>query len=219
MVIVEGQTEESFVNDVLAPALWLRELLLTPILLGVPGQKGGRTNYARVRKDILLHLKQDKNSYCSTMLDYYGLGVGFPGTSPSGTLSNSGKVRHIEAAIQADMCAQVPELRPDLRLLPYLQLHEYEALLFSDPAAFANGINHSHLAGQFSSIRDRFPNPEDINDNPETAPSKRILKIYPGYRKVIDGSLAARAVTVEKMRESCPHFRDWLDRLSKLQPL
>jgi hypothetical protein len=81
-IIVEGQTEESFIEKVLAPALWHREIYLTPIILGVPGHKGGNVNYARVKKDILLHLRQDPEAYCSTMLDLYGLGEGFPGVPP-----------------------------------------------------------------------------------------------------------------------------------------
>ena len=76
-----------FVSSVLAEALWADEVYLTPILLGVPGHKGGRPSYARVRKDVLLHLKQDKAARCSTMLDFYGLGPGFPGAPvpPSNT--------------------------------------------------------------------------------------------------------------------------------------
>jgi len=64
-IVVEGQTEESFVQRVLAPTLWLREIYLTPIILGVPGHKGGNVNYARVKKDVLLHLRQDPTAYCS----------------------------------------------------------------------------------------------------------------------------------------------------------
>ena len=69
-------------RKVLAPALWHREIYLTPIILGVPGHKGGNVNYARVKKDVLLHLRQDPTAYCSTMLDLYGLGDGFPGVPP-----------------------------------------------------------------------------------------------------------------------------------------
>jgi hypothetical protein len=58
-IVVEGQSEEAFVNDVLAPTLWRRQTYLVPILLGVPGQKGGRPSYSRLKKDLLLHLKQD----------------------------------------------------------------------------------------------------------------------------------------------------------------
>jgi hypothetical protein len=94
-----------------------------------------------LKKDILLHLKQDQTAYCSTMLDFYGLGEGFPGTPVPAHLASIAKVRHIEQAIKADICAMIPGFRPDVRLLPYIQLHEYEGLLFSHPAAFAKAIN------------------------------------------------------------------------------
>ena len=183
-VVVEGQTEESFVKDVLAEVLWPHELYLIPILLGVPGHKGGRPDYVRLKKDIVLHLKQEQTAYCSTMLDFYGLGEGFPGTPVPPNLSNIDKVTHIEQAIKADICELVPNLRPDLRFLPYIQLNEYEGLLFSDPTVFATAINQPHLAKTFQLVRDDFPTPEDINDDPITAPSKRVLQVYRSYRRV-----------------------------------
>ena len=215
-VVVEGPSEESFVNEVLAPTLGTRQVFLNPILLGVPGHKGGRVNYDRVQKDILLKLKQDRSAYCSTMLDFYGLGKGFPGTPLPSNLSNLDKVTRIEQALKQDIIAQAPDLRPDVRFLPYLQLHEYEGLLFSDPAAFARGINQSNLASQFQSIREDFPTPEDIDESPDTAPSKRVLQLYPSYSKALDGTRAAMAVGIDTMRRECPHFRDWLQRLEQL---
>jgi hypothetical protein len=68
-VVVEGQTEESFVNNVLARVLWPRNIILSARLLGVPGHKGGRPNYARLKKDLLLSLRQDRTAFCSMMLD------------------------------------------------------------------------------------------------------------------------------------------------------
>jgi hypothetical protein len=216
VVIVEGQTEESFVNDVLAEAMWPAEVYLTPILLGVPGHKGGRTSYARVKKDVLLHLKQDKAAYCSTMLDFYGLGPGFPGTPVPIGLTSIAKAARVEQAMKADVCELVPDLRPDVRFLPYVQMHEYEGLLFSDPRLFAEAINQRHLAEAFQEVRAGFPTPEDIDDDPITAPSKRILRAFGSYRKVLDGTIAARRVGIEAMRRECPHFRDWLARLQAL---
>ncbi len=119
-------------------------------------------------------------------------------------------------SFKADIVAAMPGPRPDLRFLPYLQLHEYEGLLFSDPAAFAAGIRQQHLAARFQAIRAAFPTPEDINDDPNTAPSKRVLGEYPSYRKVLDGTLAARAVGIERMRQECPHFRAWVEQLEAL---
>ena len=213
-VVVEGETEESFVKNVLAQVLWPYQVYLRPILLGPPRHKGGRTNYDRVNKHVVIQLKQDRTAYCSTMLDLYGLGSGFPGMPLPANLSNLDKVVRIEKAVKADIVMQVPDLRPDIRFVPYLQLHEYEGLLFSDPEAFASGIGQPHLAGRFETIRKAFPTPEDIDDDPNTAPSKRVLNAYPGYRKVLDGSLAAEAVGVDRMRQQCPHFRemDWAAR-------
>ncbi len=215
-VIVEGPTERSFVQEVLAPVLWNRGIYLTPTILGVPGHKGGRTNYARVRKDVLRQLKEDRTACCSTMLDFYGLGKGFPGTPLPPNLSNVDKVIHLERAMREDIIAEVPDLRPDARFLPYLQLHEYEGLLFSDPEAFANGISQSHLTAQFQAIRQCFPTPEDIDDSPVTAPSKRVFGLCPSYNKVLDGTRAASAVGIEAMRRECPHFRDWVESLVQL---
>ena len=212
-VIVEGPTERSFVQEVLAPFLWPSDVYVTAIILGVPGHKGGRTNYARVKKDVLRQLNEDRAAYCSTMFDFNGLGKGFPGTPLPPNLANVDKVIHMERAMKDDIIAQVPDLRPDVRFIPYLQLHEYEALLFSDPEAFASGMSQPHLAGQLRNIRQMFPTLEDIDDSPNDAPSKRILRLCRSYNKVLDGTRAAGAVGIPTMLLECQHFRDWMDRL------
>lgn len=218
-IIVEGQTEESFIDKVLAPALWHREIYLTPVILGVPGHKGGNVNYARVKKDILLHLRQDPAAYCSTMLDLYALGDGFPGVPPPPHLTGFQKASVRELAIYQDIVASAPETRPDLRFYPYLQVHEYEGLLFSDPDAFARGLGQQVLSGRLRAIRNAFATPEDINDDPQSAPSKRVLAIYGSYRKVIEGTVAAQQVGIEAMRQQCPHFHQWVSRLETAAPL
>ncbi len=218
-VIVEGQTEESFVSGPLAESFWLLQVHLTPVILGVPGHKGGRTSYARVERDILRQLKQDRRSYCSTMIDFYGLGNGFPGTPAPPNLGNVQRVELIERSVKEDIFRQIPDLRPDLRLIPYLSLHEYEGLLFSDPNAFAQSIGQARLLNRFQQVRDDYPTPEDINDDPQSAPSKRVIGIYAGYRKVIEGTIAARAVGIPRMRQQCAHFRAWLQQLEVLPEL
>ncbi len=218
-VVVEGQTEAAFVGNVLAREFWNKDINLTPVLVGRPGHKGGTVSYDRVSHDVVMLLKQERKPYCTTMVDLYGLGPGFPGSPPPGQLSNQERVRQIEAAFKRDICERVPELRPDLRFIPYLQLHEYEGLLFSDPTAFAMGINQGHLAREFQRIRDGFATPEDINDSPATAPSKRVIAVYPGYRKVIEGTQAAAKVGVAAMRTQCPHFREWLEALERVKEL
>jgi hypothetical protein len=215
-VIVEGTTEEIFISSVVAPSLWNREVFVTPVILGVAGHKGGNVKYARVRKDILLKLKQDRTAFCSTMLDLYGLGDGFPGTPLPSNLNGHQKAERIEQAVHEDIVAAIPDLRPDIRFIPYLQVHEYEGLLFSDSEAFAQALGGRNLSRQLGKIRDAFPTPEDINDDPNTAPSKQVCALYPSYQKVIDGTVAAQAIGLPRMRQECPHFNAWMDRLESL---
>ncbi len=150
------------------------------------------------------------------MIDYYGLGPGFPGLPVPPHLNTIETVTRIEHAVKDDICRKLPDFRPDVRLIPYLSLHEYEGLLFSDPEALARSIGKPQFAKRFREIRNAFQTPEDINDDPQTAPSKRVIQVYPGYRKVIEGTLAARAVGIRRMCQECPHFGDWLDRLAAL---
>lgn len=215
-VVVEGQTEESFIKNLLAEDFWPHQIYLSPILLGVPGHKGGRVNYDRVLRDVIVQLKQDRAAYCSTMLDFYGLGRGFPGTPQPPSLTHIQKVQSIEQAVKQDICRRVPDLQADIRFIPYVQLHEYEGLLFSDPAAFAGALGKPELTRRFQTIRDEFDTPEDINNDPAKAPSKRVLQAYPSYGKVIDGTLAACAVGIATMQRECRHFRNWLGRLKAL---
>jgi hypothetical protein len=150
------------------------------------------------------------------MLDLCGLGEGFPGFLVPPNLSNIDKVTHIERAIKSDIRDLYPDLRADRRFVPYIQLHEYEGLLFSDPSSLAAAIHEPYLAAALQKVRGDFSTPEDINDEPLTSPSKRILQVYPGYRKVIDGTIAARGVGIEAMRRECPHFRRWIVQLKAL---
>lgn len=124
-IIVEDQTEESFVSKVLAEKLWLSGISATAIIIGKPGHKGGRTSYDRLKRDLTIQLKQDRRSYCTTMLDLYGLGPGYPGTPLPDRLTGLQNAQRIESAIKDDISNH--------RFIPYLSVHEFEALLFSNP--------------------------------------------------------------------------------------
>lgn len=98
-------------------------------------------------------------------------------------------------------------------------MHEFEALLFSDCAALAEVVGRPHLAAEFQRIRDQFESPEQIDDGPITAPSKRILAIVPEYRKTVDGILVASRVGLERFRAACPHFNHWMTRVERVPGL
>jgi hypothetical protein len=102
------------------------------------------------------------------------------------------------------------------RFVPFVMMHEFEGLLFSDCRRFASGIGRPDLETAFQAIRDQFATPEEINDSPVTAPSRRVLQLIPGYEKPLLGPLAALEIGLERIRRECPHFRDWLARLEGL---
>lgn len=115
----------------------------------------------------------------------------------------------------ADLQQVMPKNFDQRRFIPFVMVHEFEALLFSDCRRFATAIGCEELARDFQSIRDGFPTPEDIDDSPRTAPSKRIENIFPRYEKMLMGVLASLEIGLEAMRRECPHFADWLERLEK----
>jgi hypothetical protein len=151
------------------------------------------------------------------MFDFYGLGSGFTKSLLPTGLANREKVARIEAAVKSDLAGSLPEsLRVDVRFLPYLQLHEYEGLLFSDPDAFALAIDEPRLMPQFRRIRGEFATPEDIDDGLQSAPSKRVAAAFASYDKVLHGVLAAKSVGIAAMRRECPHFNQWVASLERL---
>ena len=216
-IVVEGQTEETFVKEVLAEELSYRGVYLYPLLLGTPSHQGGRVNYQRVKRDVQKLLKQDRNVYCTTLIDLYGLGGGFPERRDGLEIQPLCRAERIEIAMKDEIARTLGESwRADIRFIPYIQQYEFEGLLFSDPAGLAQGIYMHHLLDQFQSIRGGFTTPEDINDGPETAPSKRILKIYPPYQKPLHGVLAALEMGLRTIRGQCPRFNAWIAKLEAL---
>jgi hypothetical protein len=92
-------------------------------------------------------------------------------------------------------------------------MHEFEGLLFSDCAAFSRGIGRPDLEADLKKIRDQFPTPEDIDDSPIPAPSKRVIDLVPGYEKPLLGTLAALEIGLDRIRQECRHFDQSLVRL------
>ncbi|NLY14761.1 MAG: DUF4276 family protein [Gammaproteobacteria bacterium] len=215
-VICEGQTEEMFVNELLQPVFIPKGIFLLPALVGKPGHKGGNFKFERLYADVEKRLLGDTTSFCTTFFDYYGLPQSFPGKSADDS--------HTDIASKADAIqhAMTLELSKKLgddamrRFIPFVQMYEFEALLFSDPVAFAKGIDKSELEIQLAKIAEQFETPEHINNSPDTAPSKRIEALIPGYEKPILGSLAALEVGLQAIRSSCPLFNSWLEKLEAL---
>jgi len=224
LIHVEGQTEEDFVNEFLRDHLFgMGYVNVSARIIGNARQRqnrGGIRPWPSVRKDIVNHLREDPTCIATTMVDYYGLpraGDGaWPARSDAAVLNKERKASSVEAALLSDISVAMGNNFAPRRFVPFVLMHEFEALLFSDCLAFSRGIGLPALLPHLTAIRAQFPTPEDINDSPETAPSKRILNLVPNYQKPLLGSLAALEIGLERMREECPHFNDWLLRLEAL---
>ena len=224
LVHVEGPTEETFVNEVLAGHLYARGYeRVDARIIGNVRQRGGIRGWDSVRKDILRHLKEDRRRIVTTMVDYYALPQtgqrAWPGRSGAGAMPFPHRAPTVHTALLADIAAGMGEDFDTRRFVPYVVMHEFEGLLFSDCTAFAEGVGQRALAADLQAIRDQFETPEEINDSPETAPSKRLAALLPGYQKPLYGNLAALEIGLEKIRLECPHFRDWLNCLEGLGEL
>jgi hypothetical protein len=220
LIHVEGQTEEAFVNRVLRDYLIGRGYAdVSARIVGkgrARGERGGIRRWPEVKKDILKHLRQDPGCVATTIVDFYGLPRGakhaWPGRREAAQFQGARKAEAVEAALLADVGK---ELDPR-RFVPFVVFHEFEALLFSDCAAFSMAIGRPELETPLQAIRDGFPTPEDINDSPKTASSKRVEALIPGYQKPIMGTLAALEIGLDAMRRECPHFGAWIARLESL---
>jgi hypothetical protein len=214
LISVEGQTEETFVREVLQPRFEFH-LFLQPVVLKtrrVPGRsanRGGHVSYCRIKKELLGLLGDTSARAVTTMYDFYALPHDFPGyaTMPRG--SGARKVDHLEQSLANDI--------EDFRFNPYLQIHEFEAMLFSEPESIVNWMNGTdRQLLELSRVRQAFLNPEEINDDPNTSPSHRILEVFPAYEKVIAGSLIVKNIGLNRIRASCPHFDEWMSWLENL---
>ena len=170
-----------------------------------------------VKQDVVTHLKEDPQCLASIMVDYYALPQAgekvWPGREEAGRLPFSQKAPTIQDALLEEICDAMGKGFDPRRFLPYVMMHEFEALLFSDCERFAQGIGRPNLAPRFQEIRNAFETPEEIDDSPATAPSKRVQALVPGYEKPLMGTLAVLEIGLEAIREQCPHFRTWLERL------
>jgi|SRR5579863_7037810 len=213
--VVEGQTEETFVRDLLSSELALKGIYcyahrVTTGRKGSRVYRGGLLSFQHLRKDLELWMKQDSgaDSWFTTMVDLYRLPSDFPGIAESRALADPvAKAELLEARFMDNLSHP--------RFVPYIQPHEFEALLFSDPPGFSIAfpmVTGAELA-ELEAIRRAAGTPEHIDEGDETSPSKRISKLLPEYDKPVSGPLIAKRIGLTKMRAECHHFDRWLRRL------
>lgn len=224
LIHVEGETEETFVRELIAPHLVAAGFdKVAPKLLGnarARSRRGGIRSWAAAASDIVQKLREDPGSYASTLVDYYALPSGGPDGWPNrdgtSSLPHADRAVAIEGGMERAVNGVFAATSRPRRFVGGVLLHEFEALLFSDCTAFAEGVGLPGLATAMSDIRARFPSREDIDDSPVTAPSKRMIGLVPTYQKPIMGNIGALHIGLGPMRAHCPHFNRWLTRLEAL---
>jgi hypothetical protein len=223
LIHVEGETEETFVNEVLAAHLHLTGYeKVSARLVGNARQRdrrGGIRAWSAVRGDILRHMLEDTGCLSTTMVDYYGLPStgprAWPGRSAASTAPFEKRASLVEQALLGDLARELPEGVAAMRFIPYVMMHEFESMLFSDCERLAAGIGRPDLTASLTSIRSEFRSPEEINDSPQSAPSKRMEALVPGYQKPLHGNIAAIEIGLATIRAECLHFSQWLGQIER----
>lgn len=202
--IVEGDTEIILVQKLIVP--YLNNLGFTNAMHAQTiitnrkqHKKGGVTDYPKFKNEVTRTLAQG-NVVITSVIDFFRLPTDFPGHTFDST-----KIAQIENAIHVDF-----ENNPDF--IPYIQRHELEALMLSGRAGFELVIDDEEKLEQIDQILENYPNPEDINNHPDTAPSKRLIRIF-GYDKTGDGELIFEMLGIDRLLQKCPRFAEWMEKL------
>lgn len=201
-IVCEGATEVEFVKLCLTPHLLKYDVNAYPTILQAAS---GRHRGGRVTVERLAHFishEYHATNRLTTLVDFYGF---------------QGAGDRTRQELEKDILAAAEELTTgfDPRFIrPYVQMHEFEGLLFSDVEKFQFVLDgwDSEVRNTLIDIRSQFSTPEDINNSRDTAPSKRILKAFPegSYNKTEHGPLIAEAIGLTMIRDQCPQFNDWM---------
>lgn len=221
-VLCEGQTELRFASKVLSTYLTLKNIIVLPQLLITnrkKNERGGILSYQQAKRDLSFMIRGAKDNeqavhYFTTMFDLYALPSDFPGFIDASTLKGYSRVVMLEKAFGKDINCY--------KFIPYIQLHEFEALVLCDIDGLADSYPNSaeKLAELKKEVTTQYGNNvELVNNSVETAPSKRIIKALKGeyhYDKPKSGTEITGKIGVDVLRSKCQHFNDWLTTIEKI---
>jgi hypothetical protein len=209
IIVCEGPTENEFCLTVLAPALNKLDIYVEAPL--IKKSNGGIVPWVNIKRQIETHLHEG-DAYVSMLVDYYGIkdSYDFPGWDKSkGISSLSKRLQFLCDSMKADIASELAS-----RFIPYMQMHEFESLLFSDITVFKNNFDQKEM--DFSILENairKFANPEEINSRPSLAPSKRLINAIPEYEKVLFGNYLASEIGLTTIMNQCPLFNKWITTL------
>lgn len=210
--IVEGYTEREFVNKTLRPYFNYKGIydVRAVEITTSKGHKGGLAKYTHLKRDIDNFLKSESEIIVTTFIDFFRIPSSMPRyTEMLSEPTIDRKIAKLEQGMAEDI--------DDRRFVPYIQKHEFEALLFSAKGGFELMYDDHRITNQLCSVVDEFENPEEINSRPDFAPSKRIINILAScgekYDKVAEGNLIAEEIGIEIIIQKCPRFKNWVEKL------
>ncbi|MCA9242645.1 MAG: DUF4276 family protein [Phycisphaerales bacterium] len=217
---VEGQTEQAFATSVLGPHLERFGVFVgKPRLTGLHARRKGRiptggllNTFRHSLGDIRRWMREDRSDDVrfSVMVDLYSLPRDFPGYDEAMSLSDP----HDQAARLGESLSK--ELQ-DPRFIPYVQVHEFEALVLADVSCLAGWFEDADKRIQdLASECSAFATPEHINHGRDSHPKARIKRYFSDYDENVDGPALVGQVGVSAIRQRCPHFSEWLTKLEQL---
>lgn len=214
IIICEGQTEQEFCSKILAPHFASMGIYLYYTLISK--SKGGIVKWSELKKEIILFLKRDSSVIVSTLIDYYGITQKHK--FPNWDKANNENDKNIRMQILEKAMSEDIEEKYRNRYIPYIQLHEFEGLLFNDIKFFLQNIPSADIVGydELRNIFVQYSNPELINDNKETSPSNRLKRIIRGYNKLIHGIILAESIGLSRIREKADRFNNWINKLEQI---
>lgn len=216
VAIVEGKTEEIFIKNILQPHLANKNIFITPIIVSKPGQKGGDVKFSRVKNDIEKHLKQRPDTYLTLFVDFYGIKSDWPGIGDTKGISGSKKkAEYVNQATMDKVVGYFAKQNAERRFIPYIAMYEFEALLFSDPVVLARKLQIDE--SKIVSIIEECGEPENIDNSPVTAPSKRLESLSHRFKKTTTGIAILKEIGLSAIREKCPIFDGWVTTLESIE--
>ncbi|OKJ98549.1 DUF4276 family protein [Amycolatopsis sp. CB00013] len=210
-LLLEGQTEETVVNNVLEPYLQDRGWTITKSIVTTkrpatgPASQGGVSNWAKLEREIRLLLRNSDIHTLTILFDYYGFPADGPGMRNRPSASAYERVEHVEKSLATAIS--------DTRFVPHLVLHELETWVFAAAEQLGWLFSGTGLAERLQKDVHGAGGPELVNDGIDTSPSKRLARYCKGYSKTNDGPLAIADLGIDGLRSQCPHLDSWLTHL------
>ena len=211
IIICEGQAEQEFSTSLLYDYFLSKDIIVQAPT--IKKSNGGIVKWNVLKNEIEIYLKNDKSAYVTTFIDYYGIGTnkGYPNNR---NVSNTNERRSIIEGMLEGMLNDI-DLQLRDRFIPYIQLHEFESLVFSDTNILLEFFENEDIVDidYLNHTIKEYSDPELINNSEQTAPSKRILRIIPVYDKILDGKMILEEIGINELKSKCLGFNNWITRI------